>query len=239
MSVISPARTLLVGLTLGLVPSAALAAPQQVDSRPGVAVFEFEEAGSVGEDGLEMENLGIGLQAMLLNELRQNSALRVVERRELNRILQEAELGASGAVDPATAVEAGKLVGARYMVFGSVTDLFGEVVLTARVVNVETGELVRSSQARDEREQLYDLLIQTAARITDDLELPALPADAREAREERVVPPGAVMLLANAEAALDEGREDRAIELYRRLTQEFPDYTDAQTVLDQLLVGEQ
>lgn len=211
--------------------------PQEPDLRPGVAVFEFEAAGSVGEDGLDMENLGIGLQAMLLNELRQNTSLRVVERRELNRILAEIELGASDAVSASTAAEAGKLVGARYMVFGSVTDLFGEVILTARIVDVETGELLKSTQARDQREELYDVLIRTAGEITSELDLPALPREAREAREEREVPPGAVLLLANAEAARDEGRTDRAIELYQRLTQEFPDYTDAHEALDQLLDG--
>lgn len=210
---------------------------QEPDLRPGVAVFEFEAAGSVGEDGLDMENLGIGLQAMLLNELRQNTSLRVVERRELNRILAEIELGSSDAVSPSTAAEAGRLVGARYMVFGSVTDLFGEVILTARIVDVETGELVKSTQARDQREELYDVLIRTAGEITNELDLPALPREAREAREEREVPPGAVLLLANAEAARDEGRTDRAIELYQRLTREFPDYTDAHEALDQLLEG--
>ena len=208
---------------------------QEVDRRPGVAVFEFEAAGSVGEDGLDMENLGIGLQAMLLNELQQNSSLRIVERSELNRILSEIELGSSGAVDPRSAAEAGKLVGARYMVFGSITDLFGEVILTTRIVSVETGELIRSSQTRDQREQLYDVLVRMAGEITSELNLPALPADTREARQEREVPPGAVLLLANAEAARDAGRTDRAIELYQRLTREFPDYTDAQDTLDQLL----
>ena len=222
--------------TLGVVAPPHLRA--QDDTRPGIAVFEFEAAGSVGEDGMDMENLGIGLQAMLLNELRQNSSLRIVERRELNRILQEIELGESGAVDQGTAAEAGRLVGARYMVFGSITDLFGEVILTARVVSVETGELIRSGQQRDDRENLYDVLVRTAAQITDDLELPPLAAEVREAREERDVPPGAVILLANAEAARDEGRDDRAIELYQRLTREFPEYTDAQAALDQLLSGD-
>ncbi len=230
------------GLWLVAMAAVAVAAPPhlraQDDTRPGIAVFEFEAAGSVGEDGMDMENLGIGLQAMLLNELRQNSSLRIVERRELNRILQEIELGESGAVDRATAAEAGRLVGARYMVFGSITDLFGEVILTARVVSVETGELIRSGQQRDDREALYDVLVRTAAQITEDLELPPLPAEVREAREERDVPPGAVILLANAEAARDEGRDDRAIELYQRLTREFPEYTDAQVALDQLLSGD-
>lgn len=227
-------------LSLAALMVATVAAPssaQQEDTRPGVAIFEFDAAGSVGPDAMDMENLGIGVQAMLLNELRQNGALRVVERRELNRILDEIELMEAGAVDASTAAEAGKLVGARFMVFGSITDLFGEVVLTARIVNVETGELIRSTTARDQRERFYDVLMSAAAQITDELDLPPLEERVQEARSERDVPPGAVILLANAEAALDQGREDRAIELYQRLTQEFPDYTDAQTTLDQLLEG--
>ena len=224
-------------LPVGHEVAATLASDRQEDTRPGIAVFEFEAAGSVGPDAMEMDNLGIGVQAMLLNELGQNDAIRIVERRELNRILDELSLNESGAVDPSTAAEAGKLVGARYMVFGSITDLFGEVVLTARIVNVETGELVRSTTARDERENFYDVLMSAAAQITEELELPALPDDVEQVRRERDVPPNAVILLANAEAAVDEGREDRAIELYQRLTQAFPDYTEAKAALTQLLGG--
>ena len=123
------------------------------------------------------------------------------------------------------------------MIFGSIADMFGEVILTARVVDVETGELIRGAQEKDEREALYDVLVRTADQITQDLDLPRLEDDVREAREDRDVPPDAVILLANAEAARDEGREDRAIELYQRLAQEFPEYTDAQTALEQLLDG--
>lgn len=236
----TPARP---GLFLAvlLAPLATAGSPlpalAQADTRPGVAVFEFESGGSVGEGAMDMENLGVGVQAMLLNELVQNSALRVVERRELNRVLQELELGDSGAVDPATAAEAGKLVGARYMIFGTISDLFGEVVLTARVVDVETTEQIKSAQEKDRRDAFYDVLVRTADQITRELDLPPLSDEVREAREERNVPPGAVILLANAEAARDEGREDRAIELYQRLAQEFPEYTDAQTALEQLLDG--
>lgn len=231
----TPALPGLLLATLGLAFAPLVLTAQ--DTRPGVAVFEFEPGGAVGEGAMEMENLGIGIQAMLLNELTQNSSLRIVERRELNRVLQELELGDSGAVDPSTAAEAGKLVGARYMIFGSIADMFGEVVLTARVVDVETGELIRGAQEKDEREALYDVLVRTADQITRDLDLPALENEVREAREERDVPPDAVLLLANAEAARDEGREERAIELYQRLAQEFPDYTDAQVALEQLLDG--
>jgi TolB-like protein len=234
---IIPRISAIVASCVAVLLIAGPAAGFQDDSRPGVAVFEFDAAGSVGPDAMEMDNLGIGVQAMLLNELRQNGALRVVERRELTRLLDELALSEGGAVDPSTAAQAGKLVGARYMVFGSITDLFGEVVLTIRIVNVETGELIRSTTARDQREQFYDVLVSAAAQITEQLELPSLPSETQQARRERDVPPAAVILLANAEAAVDEGRQDRAIELYHRLTQEFPDYSEAQTALDQLLGG--
>ncbi len=72
-----PARLvlLLAAVGLALAPVGVVA---QGDTRPGVAVFEFEPGGALGEGAMDMENLGIGIQAMLLNELTQNSSLRIV-----------------------------------------------------------------------------------------------------------------------------------------------------------------
>ena len=81
------------------------------------------------------------------------------------------------------------------------------------------------------------MLIQMADRVATSVDLPPLPEAEREEREEREVPPEAVVLLSRAEVAMDRGRTDRAIELYQQVTQEFPDYTEAQEALDQILTG--
>jgi curli biogenesis system outer membrane secretion channel CsgG len=47
--------------------------------------------------------------------------IRLFERKELEKVLGEQKLGSSGLVDESTAVQMGKLVGARYMITGKVT----------------------------------------------------------------------------------------------------------------------
>ena len=88
---------------------------------------------------------------MLLTELAQNEALRIVDRSILNRILEEQNLSRQDLVDPNTAANVGKLVGARYFILGSFIDFYGDFRIDARVVSVETSEivLVRSSPAVD------------------------------------------------------------------------------------------
>src|SRR5262245_7660699 len=99
--------------------AAGVALPQMVraqDNRPGVAVLQFDNGGSYGQDKENFEALQVGLQQMLVTELSANPALRVVDRREINKLISEQDLGATGRVDQSTAAKLGKLVGARYMI---------------------------------------------------------------------------------------------------------------------------
>ena len=102
-------------------PSVALSQ----DTRPGIAVMPFEDGGSYGQDKEDFEALTVGIQQMFLTEFAVNGQLRVVERGRINDLLSEQELTAAGAVDANTAVRIGKLVGAKYMVFGSFIDWHG------------------------------------------------------------------------------------------------------------------
>jgi TolA-binding protein len=95
--------------------------------------------------------------------------LMVVERARIAEIGKEIKLNLSGLVDPATAVQVGKIAGAQYMLMGSVTNLqknkagivipvpngpklgFGQETMEAtvdiRVVKVETSEVVFAGKA--------------------------------------------------------------------------------------------
>ena len=107
---------------------------------------------------------------MLTSALRRNG-WRVLERQELGEVLREQQLVRSGDVDPETAVQAGKLVGAQYLIGAKATEfgvrdtrhggLFGlgpfgglqirsatgRVVLDARVIDVRTGEVLGTATA--------------------------------------------------------------------------------------------
>lgn len=68
----------------------------------------------------------------------------VVDRNHLRKAAQEQRIGMSGLVDPATAARVGRLVGARYVVVGSVNSLGGEISIESRIVDVETGVVLES-----------------------------------------------------------------------------------------------
>ena len=222
--------------------AAGLIAPQVVsaqDTRPGVAVMPFSDGGSYGQDKEDFEALSVGLQDMLLTELAFNDQLRVVERGRIRDLLQELELDESGKVDASSAAEVGKLVGARYMIFGSFIDWYGDFRLNVRVVNVETGEIVKVDRARDDRENLFPMLVELANSLTTGLDLPTLSRQAYEQRMERSeeIPQEALRLYSKALLYADRGDTDRAIELFSQVATEFPEYTEAQEALRQLQQG--
>jgi TolB-like protein len=198
---------------------------QPADARPGVAVLPFENGGSYGPDSQDLE---------ALSELAQNSQLRVVERGQLRALMEEQDLGASGRVEPGTAAELGRLVGARYMILGVFIDLFSDFRMDARIVDVETGEILSSQTVRDDRARIYDLLVEMAGKVTEGADLPPLTREIRQEREAREVPAEAVILYSRAQTYEDFGDRTRAVEVYRRIVQEFPQMTEAQEALRQL-----
>lgn len=222
-------RIVLAALTLG-VPTLGLAQDIE-DDRPGIAVMRFVDGGSFGAEAIDFSALEVGLQQMLSTELDQNPSLRVVDRALLSEAMAEQDLGASGRVEESSAVAVGQLVGARYLVTGGFADSFGSFRIDARIIDAATGEVVRSREVRADREDLYGLLVQLAAAITDDLDLPELAPEVRESREARQIPLEAVTMYATAQALEDDEETDQAVELYRALVERFPDMVEARQAL--------
>ena len=225
-------------LCLLVLPSGA-AAQTPADTRPGVAVFPFTNGGSFGPAKEDLEPLQVGVQQLLLTELNQNTGLRVIERSILKGLLEEQGLVTSGQVDPSTAARIGKLVGARYVITGAFMDMYGTFRLDGRVVDVETGEILKTQEARGRKQDLYALLIDLATKITAGVNLPPLQAAAAQQQQRRrEIPAEAVTLYSRAQVYQDAGRNDRAIELYRQIAQQFPQMTQAQEALRQLQPGD-
>lgn len=224
-------------LTLAL--AIGLAMPQVVagqgqDTRPGIAVLPFENGGSYGQDAEVFDALRVGMQQMVMTELAMNPAARVVDRSTLKDLLAEQDLGASGRVDPNTAARLGRLVGAKFVVAGNFIDFYGDMRIDARIVDVETSEIVNVARVRDKREEMYRLVVDLGSAIMDDVSLPPLEASVREARQSRDIPEEAMTLYSRAIFYQDRGLTDRAVQLLRRVEQEFPQMTEAPEMLKQL-----
>lgn len=86
---------------------------------------------------------------------------KVVERERIDRILKEITLSQSGLVDVHTAVKVGKILGATAMVMGSVTQLGETIVVSARLVDVETGQIFLGQMSSCENEKELSAIVMT------------------------------------------------------------------------------
>lgn len=228
-------------LIFTLAAAAALLAPpvQPVLAQagaPGVAVLPFENGGSYGRDKEDLEALRRGIAGMLISELSGRPGVRLVDRAETQRVLDEQNLAASGRVDAATAARVGQLVGARYMIAGTYIDLYGDFRLDARLIDVETGEILsvhRSDPRFRDRKDLYRLIQSVAERIAADPKLPAVSAAAGP-RATRDIPTEALSFYSRGLYHEDRGEPLQAIEFYERALRAFPAYAEASEGLRKL-----
>jgi len=198
------------------------------DSRPGIAVLPFENGGSYGQDKENFEALERGIPGMLISELAQNPAARVVERAEVQRLLGEQDLGENGRVDAATAAKIGKLVGARYMIAGTFVDLYGRFRMDARIINVETSEIMKVVKSDGKRDDLFKLIQQLATDLMKETRLPPLPQEVGQAAQRRNIPTEALTYYSRALLYEDRGDKAKATEYFSKATQVFPEYAEAQ-----------
>lgn len=196
------------------------------DTRPGIAVLPFDNGGSYGQDKENFEALQLGLPAMLISELSKNPAARLVDRRDINQLLSEQNLATAGRVDAATAAKIGKLVGARYMILGSFVDFYGDFRVDARIVDVETSEILKVVSSRKDRNKLFDIIQTVAVQIMTDVKLPPLTG-AQASAAKRDIPTDALTYYSRALLYQDRGENAKAAEYFRKALVAFPGYTEA------------
>jgi TolB-like protein len=168
----------LIWVPLGVAAQTPPSAEQQADRRPTVAVMYFTN-GALTQHA-DFEPLTKGVAAVLIEELQTNDSIRVIEREYLQQILQEQKLTETKSVDPSTAVQIGKLLGARYMIFGGfLVDMKGRMSITARAVNVETSEIAHVEKVEDKADNVLAMLSTLAQKMNKGLRLPSMPAQAR------------------------------------------------------------
>jgi curli biogenesis system outer membrane secretion channel CsgG len=136
-----------------VIPAMAAAQP---DAKVRVAVLSFENESTWSYWG---DNLGAVAADELVTQLFQTGSFAMIERAQLDALLAEQDLGASGAVDASTAARIGQLLGAQLVLTGSITQFSiertsggfrslgasvsrAEAVLDVRLVNTTTGEIM-------------------------------------------------------------------------------------------------
>jgi curli biogenesis system outer membrane secretion channel CsgG len=116
--------------------------PDPYDRTSAIAVWDLE---NLSPTGSPTQDLGGILSGEVIEAVREKG-YPVVERERLLLALEELRLGTSALADESTGLRLGRLVGARLMVFGGYQVIEDKMRLDLRVVEVETGRVVKSSQ---------------------------------------------------------------------------------------------
>ena len=201
------------------------------DTRPTVAVLYFTNSSLV--DFASYAPLSKGMAEMMISEIAQNSAVRVVERDRLQTLLEEQNLQSSDRVDKSTAAKLGKTLGAGHMLMGSfIIDPSKTMRIDVRSVNTETGQIEYTESVSGKSEKLLDLVIQLGAKVNAGLKLPALktasttiPA-AKSPNQFK-----ALMAMSQALEAEDKKDINSATTLYKSAVALNPDFDRAKTRL--------
>ena len=228
---------------LALVALIAAPAVAQDDLRPTVAVLPFVNS-AIGSTHDELAPLSKGIADLLITDLAQNTGIRVVERENLMRLLEEQNLGRDGRVDDATAARIGKLLGAKHMVTGTfLTDRSGTMVITIKSIDSETGRISWADVSRGKTDDFLTIVSNVSQKANQGLKLPALTPAARQtseakAKKQEKVPFAAVMMYSRAISAQDAGNKAEAITLFKQAIDRFPDFEDAKSALKKAESGE-
>ncbi len=80
-----------------------------------------------------------------------------VERQELEKVIEELKLSMSGLTDDDYVLQAGKLLGAKYLLFGSLSKIGEQIKISCRLVETETSQIVYTESVRGMYTSLFEV----------------------------------------------------------------------------------
>ena len=109
-----------------------------------VAVWDLEDLSVAGPTSLsDMKEF---LTARIVETLQEKGGYEVLERQKLILALEELNLGSSELASAGSRLQVGKIMGAQVMVFGGYQLVGEQLRVDLRMVEVETGAIIRAAE---------------------------------------------------------------------------------------------
>ncbi|MFO7894529.1 MAG: CsgG/HfaB family protein [Longimicrobiales bacterium] len=212
-----------------LLPVSAAAQDAEGPRVPTIAVLDFNAFSLTGEDA---DAVGRGLATMITTVLADRPQVHVVDRQQIQQLIESRQLALSGRMDESRALELGRLLGAQYIVIGNVALEPERARIDLRVLDVASGTVEKASRQQGGRDRMLDLVTALADDFLDGLELPT-----RVAAGDADPPVEAVLAYSRGLAYEEHGQDARAAEMYRRALELFPRHGAAAAALERVEGG--
>ena len=129
-----------------------------------VAMIDFESKAPGNPE------LGGQISDILTARLSIYDQFRLVERQKLEELLKDHQLNLTGMVDTSQAIEVGKMLGARIMVFGRAFPVDKDLYIVAKIVGTETSQVKGVIAKGKLQGNLSDIVDQLVDKLTEGLE---------------------------------------------------------------------
>jgi len=193
-----------------------------------VAISYFDNTSGIKK----YEPLTKGIVDMLITDLSSVKSIRLVEREKLEQLLKEIKLGKSKYFDNKTAQKLGKGLGAEVILTGSFIILNRNLRIDARLIEVETGQILLAKQVTGNKNDFFDLHKKLAMLLIQGLKINNNLYKSKYKKTE--IDFNAVVDYSKALNFKDQGKNDEAKTLLEETLQEYPDFKLAKNKLEQI-----
>ena len=196
-----------------------------------IAVLNFR---NLSEDR-SLDPLQKGLTVMLISDLAKLDTITVVERTELQALVEELGFGQSGLVDPASAPRVGRLLQSQYLVGGAFSGKAATgITADAQLIDVAPGKTVGSADAAGQLPALFAIEKQLLNQIVQALHLNLTASQLQAINAPMSRHTGALMNLFKGIDANDRRQYDAAASYFHLAIRQDPSLTLARTSLQEL-----
>jgi TolB-like protein len=189
-----------------------------------IAVLDFKNR-SV-DDKEKFDPMEKGFSELIINQLRGAVQLKVVERERIGWIMEEIGLeNTPGKFDVASAVRVGKQLGVHAVVLGSFIKFKDELWLGARLVKVETSEILATEDVKGDADEFFDLAEKLSMKVAKGVNVNITEAQIEKGTETKSL--DAMMSYSEGLVLVEKGDYDGAVKKFEEALQKDPTYDKA------------
>lgn len=196
-----------------------------------IAILDFKNR-SV-DDKEKYDPLEKGFAELMIDQLNGAVNLKVIERERIQWILEEIGLeNDPSKFDQSSAVRVGKQLGVHTILLGSFIKVKDKIRLLARLVKVETSEILATEQAEGDADEFFKVAENLSLKVAKKINAALTRADVEKNTDTRSL--DAMMSYSEGLVLLEKGNYKDAYDKFMRALEIDPKYDKARTKAESL-----
>ncbi len=210
----------------------ALAQESELSTQPpaprSIAVFPFR----LISDNEDLIPLQVAMADMVITDLSISNALTVLERTQIQTLLDEMALTEAGYTDAGSGARVGRMLRAEHVVQGAMTTLAQEALrFDTNILNTSSGNNAGDATAEDQLEAIFDVEKEIVFDILADLGVQITPAEREAIDQNRSASLLAFLAYGQALMARDQGDYEAAEQFFEQARELDPGFGMAEDAL--------